>query len=263
MGKSTLANELGSAVPGSLAGRVSFWEPTPFWPEERAPNTEALFPYLVRGGFSESFLAPSDAISLRWSQAFLRTCIERDLPLLGLKTPPPLLTRLLLMVANEQGQTLNSSKLAQSLGVRTTNVRTALDFLEQALLVRLLKPWEGNLKKRLVKAPTVYLRDVGLVCSLLALGDREALMGHPGWGALWESAVIEACLAAWPEAQASFFRTSNGAEVDLVLQGPGTRIVVEAKASTSPSLTKGFGVPWKTYNPPRPGCVPRLLRPTP
>lgn len=226
----------------SLAGRVSFWELTPFWPEECAPHTEALFRYLVRGGFPESFLAPNDSVSLRWRQAFLRSAIERDLPLLGMKTPPPLLSRLLLMLAHEQAQTLNSSKLAQSLGVGPANVRTSLDFLEQALLVRLLKPWEGNLKKRLVKAPKVYLRDVGLLCSLLAIQDREALLGHPSWGAVWESAVVEACLSAWPRAQASFFRTANGAEVDLVLEGPGIRIVVEAKASTSPTLTKGFWI---------------------
>ena len=226
----------------SLAGRVGYWELTPFWPDECAPDMTSLFRYLVRGGFPESFLAADDQVSLRWRQAFLRSTIERDLPLLGLKTPVPLLSRLLLMVAHEQGQTLNSSKLAQSLGMGPQNIRFALDFLEQALLVRLLKPWEGNLKKRLVKAPKVYLRDVGLVSSLLDIQDREALMGHPGWGAIWESAVVEACLAAWPQAQASFFRTSNGAEVDLVLEGSGARIIVEAKASTSPSLTKGFWI---------------------
>jgi len=226
----------------SLAGRVSYQELPPILPDEYLVQAgfSKLFQLLLRGGYPESLLAASDEDSLRWRQEYLRSYIERDLPLLGLSAPVPLIQRLVRMLAHIQGQSLNVSQLASSLGVHPGTIRNYLDFLEQSLLVRTLPAWSGNLKKRLVKAPKVYLRDTGLVWALLNIATVEDAMGHPAWGALWESLVVEATLAACPGAQASYYRTSNGTEVDLVLEKGSQRILIEAKANSAPSLTRGF-----------------------
>jgi len=224
----------------SLAGRVSFLELSPFSPSECAPDRESLLRLLLRGGFPESFLAADDADSLRWRQAFIRSYLERDLPMLGFKAPIPILQRLLTMVAHLQGQTLNSSKIAESLGISPSTLRAWLDFIEQALLLRQLPTWQSNVKKRLIKAPKLYLRDTGLANSLLGISDLDALLGHPAWGAQWEARIIESCCSWCDGATASYYRTSNGSEVDLVLEKDSRRLIIEAKASSAPAPTRGF-----------------------
>jgi hypothetical protein len=224
----------------SLAGRIGFVEMSGFLPDECPEDTDSLFKLLSRGGFPESFLAESDSDSYRWRQAFIKSYVERDLPLLGLGAPPQLIRRLWAMAAHLQGQVLNVSTLASSLGSSTSSIRRYLDFMEDALLLRLLPPWVGNLKKRLVKAPKLYLRDCGIAHALLSIKDRDEMMGHPGWGAQWESLVVESCLRWCPNATASFYRTSNGTEVDLVLESGARRVIIEAKASASPSVGRGF-----------------------
>ncbi len=228
----------------SLAGRVSFLELGTVLPDEYAAYAKAdtmhLMRLLVRGGFPESLLAESDRFSFRWRQEFIRSYVERDLPQLGLAAPSRLIHRLLQMLAHLQGQLLNMSKLAESLGISPGSVRNYLDFLQDALLVRLLPSWQGNMKKRLVKAPKVFIRDTGVANYLLNLHDYTALSGHPNWGSQWETLVIESSLAWLPSADASFYRTSNGSEADLVLEIGDRRILIEAKASSSPKPGKGY-----------------------
>jgi len=224
----------------SLAGRASFLELSAFLPDECVEDQESLFRILVRGGFPESFLAGGEEASFRWRQEFIRSYTERELPILGLRAPSPLITRLLSMLAHLQGQTLNSSKLAGSLGVNPGSVRTWIDFLEQASLLRQVPAWSGNLKKRLVKSPKLYIRDVGIVNSILEIRGMDELLGHPVWGAQWEAFVVESAIAAGSGYMPSFYRTSNGSELDLVLEKGGERIAVEANASTNPVPTRGF-----------------------
>jgi predicted AAA+ superfamily ATPase len=224
----------------SLAGRIAFVELAPFdLTEVGAGRLDELW---VRGGFPDSFLAANDAISLRWRQDFIRTYLERDIPQLGPRIPAETLRRLWTMFAHHQGGLLNAAQLARGLGVSGTTIAHYLDLMVDLLLVRRLPPRLANAGKRLVRSPKVYVRDSGLVHALLGLADKEALLGHPVAGPSWEGTAIESLLAAaGPAAQASFYRTSHGAEVDLVLTWPGgEEWAVEIKRSLAPTLERGF-----------------------
>lgn len=195
----------------------------------------------TRGGFPRSYLAPSDSASFTWREDFIRTFLERDIPQLGIRIPAQTLHRFWQMCAHNHGQLLNSSQLGQSLGLSHTTVRSYVDILEQTFLIRVLPPFEANLKKRLVRSPKIYLRDCGLLHALLGLPSAQVLFGHPVYGVSWEGLVIENILnALGREWQAGFYRTSAGTELDLVLERGGERIAVECKASTSPTVSKGF-----------------------
>ena len=224
----------------TLAGRISYLELTPFDALELAAGqTETLW---LRGGFPDSVLASNDAISLKWRLDFIRTYLERDIPQLGPRIPAETLRRFWSMLAHNQGELLNASKLAASLGVDGKTVARYLDLLVDLLLVRRLKPWHSNSGKRLVKAPKTYVRDSGIAHALLGIGDKEALLGHPVCGRSWEGFVIENCLSvAPPHSEAHFYRSSAGAECDLLLTFPDqTTWAIEIKRSLSPSLQKGF-----------------------
>ncbi len=228
----------------SLAGRVAQVELTPFLAREVLP-TEAsavdLNPLWVRGGFPLSWLATNDAASLRWRDAFIATYLERDIPVLGPRIPATTLRRLWTMLAHGQGGLLNQSQLAASLAVSGQTVARYIDLLCDLMLVRRLPAWHGNVGKRLVRAPKVYVRDSGIVHALLGLGGVEAVLAHPVAGASWEGFVIEQLIAAAPDAEASFYRTSHGAEADLVLRFRSDETwVVEIKRSSAPTVSKGF-----------------------
>jgi predicted AAA+ superfamily ATPase len=229
----------------SLAGRISYVELTPFTVEEvvgraRRQTLESLW---IRGGFPDSVLARRDQASLDWRLAFIQTYLERDLPSLGPRVPAETLHRFWQMLAHNQGQMLNAARLAASLGVSGQTVARYLDILVDLLLVRRLQPWARNRGKRLVRSPKVYVRDSGLVHALLGLGDRDAVLGHPVAGASWEGFVIEQLLPVLPpRAEAWFYRTSAGAEIDLLLDlGPKRRWAIEVKRSVgAPHPSKGF-----------------------
>ena len=225
----------------SLAGRISFIELTPFVTSEVAglPGYDLLV-HWFRGGYPESFLADDDDASNRWRQNFLRTFIERDIPQLWIRITARNLRRLITMLAHSQGQLLNSSKLAASLGVSYHTVRDYIDLFEQAYVVRALPPHEGNLKKRTIKSPKVYIRDSGLLHSLLEIGSFNDLLGHPVFGASWEAFGIEMILSELPDWQGSFYRASTGSEIDLLLAKGKKRIAVELKSSRAPNVTRGF-----------------------
>lgn len=224
----------------SLAGRIAYVELGPLTVlETGAGERERLW---IRGGFPDSFLAESDEASAVWRENFIRTYLERDIPQLGPRVPAETLRRFWTMLAHEQGATLNAARLARGLGVDGKTVGRYLDLLVDLLLVRRLQPFHANVGKRLVKSPKVYVRDSGIVHTLLGLDGREAVLGHPVAGGSWEGFVIESLLgAATDRIAACYYRTSAGAEVDLVLALPGgKRWAVEIKHSLAPKLEKGF-----------------------
>ena len=226
----------------SLAGRVSYQELTPFMLDEVGQG--ALNTLWLRGGFPESFLATSDETSLMWREDFIRTYLERDIPAFGLRIPAETLRRFWTMLAHEQGGLLNAAKIAAGLGVSGQSVARYLDLLVDLMLVRRLPPWHANAGKRLVKSPKVYIRDPGMTHALLGLGMFEALLGHPVVGGSWEGFCIENLIAAAPRgSEASFYRSSAGAEIDLILKLPGEALwAIEIKRSTSPKVTRGFHI---------------------
>lgn len=224
----------------SLAGRIAYVELGPFNVLEAADDArERLW---TRGGFPDSFLADTDEASAIWRRNFIRTYLERDIPQLGPRVPAETLRRFWTMLAHGQGGILNAAQLASSLGVDGKTVARYLDLLVDLLLVRRLPPFLVNVGKRLVKSPKVYVRDSGIVHALLGLDERDAVLGHPVAGGSWEGFVLENLLTAASErANAGFYRTAAGAEIDLVIEMPGgKRWAVEIKRGLAPTLTRGF-----------------------
>jgi uncharacterized protein len=224
----------------TLAGRIAYAELDPFDISE--VGGDAVDALWLRGGFPESYLAASDAASLRWREDFIRTYLEREIPQLGPRIPAETLRRFWMMLAHNQGQLLNATSIARGLGVSTPTVMTYLDLLVDLLLVRRLQPRLANVGKRQVRSPKTYVRDPGLLHALLGLGDKEALLGHPVLGASWEGFVIENLIALAPDrVEPSFYRTSGGAEIDLILRWPdGREWAIEVKRSLSPQPTRGM-----------------------
>lgn len=226
----------------SLAGRVSYHELTPFTLLET--GADDLSRLWLRGGFPESHLAKDNRNSLTWREDFIRTYLERDIPAFGLRIPTETLRRFWTMLAHEQGGLLNASKLAANLGVSGQSVARYLDLLADLMLVRRLPPWHANAGKRLVKSPKVYIRDSGIAHALLGIETLENLLGHPVVGGSWEGFCIENLIAAAPRGtEANFYRSSAGAEIDLLLKLPDGRLwAIEIKRTTSPKVTRGFHV---------------------
>ena len=226
----------------TLAGRVSYLELDPVDVLEIGGTRVDRDRLWLRGGFPDSYLASSDACSLRWRQDFIRSYLERDVPQFGRRIAAEALRRLWTMLAHCQGTLLNVALLARNLGVDAKTVGGYLDLLVDLLLLRRLPPWHANVGKRLVKSPKIYVRDSGLVHALLQIGNHEALWSHPVMGESWEGFVIENLLAVAPEGvEGVFYRTNGGAEIDLVLSFPdGSLWAVEVKHSLSPRPQRGF-----------------------
>ncbi|HEX6781003.1 MAG TPA: ATP-binding protein [Solirubrobacterales bacterium] len=232
--------ELLSQSGESLAGRVAFVELGPL--DLTEVGTDSLDRLWVRGGFPESYLASHDEASLRWRRDFIRTYLERDIPQLGPRIPAETLRRLWTMLAHSQGGLLNAANIARGLGVSGATVGNYLDLMVDLLLVRRLPPRLTNAGKRLVRSPKVYVRDSGLLHALLGIADKESLLGHPVVGGSWEGLVIENLIGvAGQGAEARFYRTSGGAEVDLVLSWPdGREWAIEVKRTLAPKLERGL-----------------------
>ncbi|MCG8603480.1 ATP-binding protein [bacterium] len=228
----------------SLAGRIAYLELSPFDLAELVQTLDDSDTLLeqtwLRGGFPRSFLSLNDSRSLNWRDNFIRTFLERDIPQLGFQIPAKSVRRLWQMCAHTHGQILNASRLGESLGVSHTTIRTYLDLLQQTFMVLLLPPCEANLKKRLVKSPKLYIRDSGILHALLEIESLDELIGHPVYGASWEGFALENILSVLPKWNKGFYRTSSGAELDLVLTRGQKRIGVEFKASKAPHLSRGF-----------------------
>ncbi len=226
----------------TLAGRVAYLEIGPIhaleWP---ADDLDTLW---LRGGFPDSLLAPNDAASLRWREDFVRSYLQRDVPMFAPRLPAETVGRLWTMLAHQQGAMLQQSRLAASLGVSSPAVGRYIDLLVDLQLVRRLAPWSGNVGKRLVKAPKVYVRDSGLVHALLGLGTLHDLAGHPVCGPSFEGFCIDSLMAATsPRCIPYSYRTHAGAEIDLLIERAGQPwMAIEIKRSTAPTLSKGFDI---------------------
>jgi len=222
----------------SLAGRISYQEITPFLVSEiSSVDYRKLW---TRGGFPRSFLSKDDELSLEWRLDYIRTFLERDIPQLGFNIPAEKLNRFWRMLAHVHSQTLNASKLGDSLGVSSHTIKSYIDILEQTFLIRVLPPFESNLKKRLIKSPKIFIRDSGLLHALLDIDNYNDLLSNPIYGASFEGYVIENILSCLPRWRGFFYRTSNGAEIDLILQKGNTKIAIEIKSSATPNVSKTF-----------------------
>ena len=226
----------------TLAGRVACLELCPFDVLEIGPTGLASDALWVRGGFPESLLSADDAGSLGWRQDFVRSYLERDIAQFGPRIAAETLRRFWTMLAHLQGSILNTAGLARGLGVSGKTTAHYVDLLVDLLLVRRLPPWHTNAGKRLVKSPKVYLRDSGIVHALLDIPNKDALLGHPVVGPSYEGFAIETLLGCAPsKVQGYFYRTSGGAEIDLLLVWPDGGIwAIEVKRSLSPTLGRGF-----------------------
>jgi len=237
----------------TLAGRIGYVDMGPFCVLEVVKDRQDLDRLWVRGGFPDSYLAGEDAESLAWRKAFIRTYLERDVPQFGPRIPAETLDRLWTMLAHGQSTLLNAARLATSLQVSAPTVTRYIDLLVDLLLVRRLQPFHGNLSKRLVKSPKVFVRDSGLVHALLGIGDFNELSGHPVVGASWEGFVIENLITAAPYGtQASFYRTAAGAEIDLVLEIPKQGLwAIEIKRGVTGRPERGFHIACEDLRPSR------------
>ena len=221
----------------SLAGRISFWKLPPFFWEEIKDNIP-LDRVMSQGGFPRSILNDDPIWSLNWRRNFIQTFLERDL-LFWSGVSPVTMRRLWQMLAHMNGQLLNYSQLSKSLGVSSPTVKNYIDLLESTFMVQQVKPYLPNVGKRLTKAPKLYFSDSGIAAALLDLENFSQLFGHAVYGSIWEGIVLAQIMGIADNAQVSFYRTSNGAEIDFVVKKGDRLIAIECKASSSPSLTKG------------------------
>jgi predicted AAA+ superfamily ATPase len=227
----------------SLAGRISYMEMTGLnlleVPAQKPGDIQKLW---LRGGFPQSYLADTVTLGMDWLENLIRTYLERDIPQMGFRVPAIRLRRLWTMLAHLQGETINFSQLAANLEVDGKTVSHYLDILVDLLLVRRLEPWYANVKKRLVKSPRFYIRDSGILHRLLGIQGYEALLSNPVVGKSWEGFVIENILSVLPgTAEAYFYRTAAGAEIDLLLRLSSSELwAIEIKKGTAPKITRGF-----------------------
>ncbi len=235
----------------TLAGRVAYIDLAPIDALELPPQVGDVNLLWVRGGFPDSLLAPDEASSMNWRRAFIRSYLERDVPMFAPRLPAETIGRLWTMLAHCQATPLNQSKLAASLEVSAPAVTRYIDLLVDLLLVRRLRPWSGNVGKRLVRTPKVYIRDSGLTHTLLDLETLNDILGHPSAGASWESfAVDNLILAAGDRRTPYYYRTEDGAEVDLIFErGGNIEMAIEIKRSTAPTLSRGFSLATETLEP--------------
>lgn len=238
---------LGSASPGlvrgvseSLAGRALFIPVSSLALDELGADSQNTL--WIRGGFPRSWLAPSDGASRRWREAFIATFLERDIPQLGIRVPSETLRRFWIMLAHYHGQTWNASELSRSLGASPKTAHYYRDILAGGYMVRVLPPWFENLKKRQVKSPKIYIRDSGLLHTLLEIKDMASLRSHPRYGASWEGFALEQVLTLIGSDSAYFWSTQRGAELDLLIFRDSLRWGFEFKCSDAPSMTKSIHI---------------------
>lgn len=240
---------LGSSSPNllkksaeSLAGRIFFHNLSTFLITELNNDKKNIDRLWIRGGFPDSFLSKTNQASIDWRESFIKTYLERDIPNFGIKIPSLQLRRFWMMIAHSHGSLWNASKIAGSLGVSPPTAKYYLDILEETFIVRQLLPFYPNIKKRIIKSPKVYVRDSGLLHSLFSISSKNQILSHPSAGHSWEGFVIEQIVNILPSTYITYFyRTSSGAEVDLVLvKGDKVTQCIEIKLSLSPLPSQGF-----------------------
>ena len=228
----------------TLAGRVAYLDIAPLNIGETTPAGMADNALWLRGGFPDSLLAADDTRSLDWRRDFIRSYLERDVPMFAPRLPAETIGRLWTMMAYSQGGVLNQSRIASALGVANPTIDRYIDLLVDLQLLRRLRPWGGNIGKRLVKSPKVYVRDSGILHGLLELETLNDVLGHPVCGLSFEGHCLENLIqAAGSRRVPYFYRTQVGAEIDLLLEKGGRpEIAIEVKRSMAPSPEKGFAL---------------------
>lgn len=223
----------------SLAGRISYLEMSGFNILETPHSLQKLW---HRGGFPDSYLADTDENAMDWTKMLVRTYLERDIPQLGFRIPAERLRRLWTMLAHLQGENVNISTLAGNLDIDPKTTGNYIDIFTDLLLIRRLLPWHQNVKKRLVKSPRLYIRDSGILHQLLGISNYESLLSNPIIGKSFEGFVIENIFSVLPKGlDAYYYRTSAGAEIDLILKFPNNEIwAIEIKHSLVPKIKPGF-----------------------
>ncbi len=237
---------LGSASPAllrqsseSLAGRIFYYTLNPIQLSEII-NIKSITDYHLLGGFPKSLLANDNEYSFEWLDNFISTFLERDLQMFGYNIPPKMLRRLWIMLAHLNGQLLNYATLSNSLGIDEKTVKKYIDILQNTFMIKLLNPYFENVKKRLIKSPKIYIKDTGVLHQLLGIESYASLYNNPLFGNSWEALVVENICNKYSKWENSFYRTSNGNEIDLVLKRGNKTIAIEIKASLTPKLKKGF-----------------------
>jgi predicted AAA+ superfamily ATPase len=236
---------LGSSSPDllrktseTMAGRIFYYELTPFlWNEIK--NKYSLKNHWLKGGLPKSLLS-SNAYSKEWRKNYIKTFLERDIRQLGFNIPSENLRRIWLMLAHINGQILNYSQLANSIGMTSPSVKNYIDILEYTFMIRRLPTYFANISKRIIKSPKIYFRDTGILHALLDIYDFNTLYSHPIYGFSWESYVIENVIQKFKDYQPFYYRTSNGSEIDLLLVKDRKKIAIEIKASAQPQVSDGF-----------------------
>lgn len=238
---------LGSASPGlvrgvseSLAGRIGFVDLSGFnlW----EVGTEHRSRLWTRGGFPRSFLAEDDASSTAWRENFIRTFLERDIPQFGISIPAETLRRFWTMISHYHGQVWNAAHFARSLGTSEKTVRRYLDILSGAYMVRVLPPWHENIRKRQVKSPKIYIRDSGILHTLLQIDTIADLQGHPKLGSSWEGFCLEQLIGYLETRDVYFWATHAGAELDLLVTAAGKRYGFEFKYADAPGPKRSMHI---------------------
>jgi predicted AAA+ superfamily ATPase len=236
---------LGSASPEvlqqseSLAGRIAYFE-LPALQINELKQDYSFKKYLFRGALPKSFLSKKDESAFFWLQNFIVSFLERDLRQFGFDIPFEILHRLWIMLAHNNGQQIKYSTLSLSLGVSHTTVRNYVEILSQTFMLRTIQPYYINIKKRIVKSPKVYIRDVGILNALLNIRNFNELYSHPVFGSAWELVVIENIIHKFNDWNYFYYRTTNGNEIDLILTKADKVVAIEIKVSVAPKVTRGF-----------------------
>lgn len=238
---------LGGAAPDlvknaseTLAGRIEFIEMAGF--DIRETGADSWQNLWLRGGFPRSFLSDNDDDSLAWREGFIRTFLERDIPQLGIGLPSAAMRRFWTMLAHAHGQLWNASDLARSMGLSGKTVRSYLDILSGTFMIRQLQPWYENIGKRQVKSPKIFFTDTGILHALLNISELQSLYGYSRVGASWEGFALHQFLQIVKPAQAYFWSTYRGAEIDLFFLAQGRRYGVECKFNEAPRTSKSMHI---------------------
>ncbi len=237
----------------TLAGRILYLELTPFLITELLASNEIPEynnkQHWLRGGFPRAYLAGNDELAFEWLNSFIRTYLERDIPQLGFNLSAETMHRFWRMLSHVHAQILNKSKLGDSLGLSHTTVGSYIDLLAHTFMIRVLEPFEANVKKRLVKSPKIYFRDTGILHALLSVHSYEELFIHPVLGASWEGFMMETIISQMSGWDPMFYRTAKGSEIDLILKKGNRILAFEFKVSPSPGITKEFWKALEDVNP--------------
>jgi predicted AAA+ superfamily ATPase len=236
------SRDLISQSSETLAGRISYLELSGFHVSETGEiNLQQLW---LRGGFPRSYLAENNEVSAKWREDFIRTFLERDIPNLGIRIPPIMIRRFWTMLSHYHGQICNMSEMGRSLNASDTTVKRYLDILSGTFMIRQVRPWFYNTKKRLLKRPKIYFRDTGILHKLMSVNTLDELYNHPRLGASWEGFAFEQVVLelGLQEEDIYFWAVHTGAELDLVFQRNGRLWGLEFKFSETPKITKSMRI---------------------